>query len=296
MGLFGVDEVIQLRLAQVVITSDFHYVLVVFGHLFRVQVDQCPAHPFGMVNVVTEDNGFSHGVGAFQVAGDGLCHQLGALVDHQSAVKVLLVVDTVFDYFTVFVRLALGGSPALQVNIQIDTDHFVGGKEAVFNAFFQGVGVDRVAKVIGIGDFVSLFGSGGEANLSSAVEVFENLPPGTVFSGAAPVAFVDHDQVKEVRVDLFVGFLVFFLAGECLVQCQVDFVGGVYLATGDFGHGRAERLEVVDASLVHQHIAIRQEQNALLAFGLPQSPDNLEGGVGFAGARCHHQQYPILTC
>ena len=57
-----------------------------------------------------------------------------------------------------------------------------------------------------------------------------------------------------------------------------------------FGHGRTERPEVVDHGLIDQHVAVGQEQDALLAPGLPQPPDDLKGGVGLAGPGRHHQQ------
>ena len=75
----------------------------------------------------------------------------------------------------------------------------------------------------------------------------------------------------------------------------MDLIGRIDRASGDLGHGRAKGLKVIDLGLIHQNVAIGQKQDALLGARLPQTPDDLECGVGLAGAGGHHQQYPILT-
>ncbi|SVJ78483.1 Uncharacterised protein [Klebsiella pneumoniae] len=161
IGLFGVNKVIQLGFADVVITGDFHNILVVLLDLLWVEIDQRAAHPLRVIDVVTEDDGFIHRVGALEVIGDGFRHQFGALINHHRAIKIFLVVDTVVDQLAVFIRLAFSWAPALEINVDIDAHHFIRGKEAVFDAFFQRVDIYRVAEVVGAGDFMSLFRRGG---------------------------------------------------------------------------------------------------------------------------------------
>ena len=158
---FGINKVIQLGFANVVIAGDFHHVLVVLFDLFRVEIDQRTAHPLRVIDVVTEDDGFIHRVGAFEVIGNGFRYQFGALIDHHRAVKIFLVVDTVVDQLAVFIRLTFGRAPALEIDVDVDAHHFIGSKEAVFDTFFQRVDIHRVAEVIGAGDFMSLFRRGG---------------------------------------------------------------------------------------------------------------------------------------
>jgi hypothetical protein len=62
----------------------------------------------------------------------------------------------------------------------------------------------------------------------------------------------------------------------------------------ELGHRALERAEVVDHGLVDQDVAVGQEQDALLGAALPQAPDDLEGGVGLAGAGGHDQQHAVL--
>ncbi|GAR76271.1 hypothetical protein NGUA18_04194 [Salmonella enterica] len=158
---FGVNKVIQLGFANVVIAGDFHHILVVLLDLFRVEIDQRAAHPLCVIDVVTEDDGFIHRVGTFEVIGNGFGHQFGTLINHHRAVKIFLVVDTVVDQLAVFIRLAFGGPPALEIDVDIDAHHFIRGKEAVFDTLFERVGIYRIAEVIGAGDFMGLFRRGG---------------------------------------------------------------------------------------------------------------------------------------
>ena len=66
-------------------------------------------------------------------------------------------------------------------------------------------------------------------------------------------------------------------------------------AGAELCHRRAERAEVVDHRLVDQHVAVGEEEDALLAAGLPEPPDDLEGGVGLAGAGRHDEQNAVLA-
>ncbi len=90
-----------------------------------------------MVDVFAENDGFLHGVGFLQVFGDGLGDQLGALIHHDVAVKVALVVDTVVDQLAGFVFLAFVWPPALQVFVEVDPYDLVRGQIAVVDALLQ---------------------------------------------------------------------------------------------------------------------------------------------------------------
>ena len=63
----------------------------------------------------------------------------------------------------------------------------------------------------------------------------------------------------------------------------------------DLGHLAAERLEVVHARLVDEDVAVGEEEDALLCAGFPEPPDDLERGVGFAGAGGHDEQDAVLA-
>ena len=126
------------------------------------------------------------------------------------------------------------------------------------------------------------------------------------------MALVDDDEIEEAGRELAKDLPALLRPGDCLVEAEIDFVGGVDAPPSvegagqlsgravrafdglcfrrQLGHRRAEGPEVVDHGLVDQHVAIGQEQDALLAPGLPKPPDDLERGVGLARAGRHDQQ------
>ena len=215
-------------LAFGIVAGDAHDVALVLLHEVGVLVDQGLAHARGVVDVHAEDDGLLEAVAAFlQELGDLCGDALGALVDDQIAVEVLLVVDAVFDLLAVFVGLSLGRAVAFHVHVEMDFDHLVGSEEAVADALLQRVGVDRLAEVVDVGDVLGFLRRGGEADLGGAGEVFEDLAPGGIFGRAAAMALVDDDEVEEVRRELAEELLAFFRAGDGLVEAEIDLVGGV---------------------------------------------------------------------
>ena len=110
----GVDEVAELVLALAVVAGDPHHVAAVLGGEVRVLVDQRLPHPRRVLLVDAEDDRLLEPVAALlQELGDALGDELGALVDDQRAVEILLVVDAVGDLLALAVGLALArvGSP-----------------------------------------------------------------------------------------------------------------------------------------------------------------------------------------
>ena len=191
--------------------------------------------------------------------------------------------------------LPVSGPPAVEVLVEADADDLVGGEEAVGDALPQRVGVDRVAEVLDVGDVLGFLRRGGEADLGGRREVFEHLAPGGIIGGAAAVALVHDDEVEEVGRELLVDVLLFLGAGDGLVEAEVDLEGLVDRAVGDLGHRLTERLEVVGLGLVGEDVAVDEEEDAFLGARLPQPPDDLEGGVGLAGAGGHDQQDAVLA-
>ena len=54
-----------------------------------------------MIDVVTEDDGFIHRVGALEVVGNGSGNQFCAFVDYHRAIEIFLVIDTIVDHLAV---------------------------------------------------------------------------------------------------------------------------------------------------------------------------------------------------
>ena len=214
-------------------------------------------------------------------------------VDDQRTVEVLDVVDAILNLLAVAVELALLRTVALDIAVDMDPDHLVGSEEAVADALLQGVGEDRLSEVGDVGDVLRLLRRGGEADLGCGGEVLEDLAPRRIVGGTAPVAFVDHDQIEKRRRELPVGLLVFLRTGDRLIEAEIDLVGGIDIAR-ELGHRPAEGAEIVRHRLIDEHVAVGEEQDALLASRLPQPPDDLEGGVRLARARGHDEQDAVL--
>jgi len=313
---FRIDEVAELRLALGVAAGDAHDVVGVRAEVW-VLVHQRLAHAGGMLLVDAEDDGFLEAVAA---VAQELRHlgrnQPGAVVNDEGAVEILGVVDAVLDLVAVAVERAGGGPVAADIGVDMDLDDLVGGEEAVADALLERVGEDRRAEVVEVRDILRLLRRRREADLGGSGEVLEDLAPGGVGGGAAAVALVYDDEVEEARGELAEQLLALLGAGDGLVEAEIDLVGGVdpalavqrswevdRLAVGalnglrlcaELGHGRAERPEIVDHGLVDEDVAVGQEQDALAGAGLPQAPDDLEGGVGLAGAGRHDEQDAAL--
>ena len=120
-----------------------------------------------MLFVNAEDDGLLHAVSAFlQKFCDAARYDLGAVIEYERPVEVLLVINAVFDFISVAILLALLRPVAIDVLVDMDLDDFVGCEEAVADAFLQGVAVDRITKVIDVRDLFGLLGRRSETNLS----------------------------------------------------------------------------------------------------------------------------------
>ena len=131
------------------------------------------------------------------------------------------------------------------------------------------------------------------------------------------MALIDDDQVKKARREFPEKLLALLRPGDGLIKPQINLVGSVDAALfverrGEFdlgpvcaldglrartelGHCRTERPEIIHHRLIDEDIAVGKEQDAFLAPGLPQPPDNLKRGVGLAGAGSHDEENPVLA-
>ena len=293
---FRVDEVAELRLPFGIAAGDAHDVAVVTVHEVGVLVDEGLAHAGGVLPIHAENDGLLKGIAGFgQEPGDLAGDELGPFVQHEVAVEIPGVVDAILDLHAVAIQLPFLGAVALHVAVDVDPDDLVGGEEAVLNALLEGVGVNGRAEVMDVGDVARLPGRGREADLRGGGEVVQNLAPGGIIGGAAAMALVDHDEIEETGRKLAKNLLVLLRPGDRLIEAEIDFIGGVHVALRKLGHDVAEGLEVVDSGLVDQDVAIREEQDALLAARLPQPPDDLKGGVGLARSRGHDEQDAVAA-
>ena len=103
------------------------------------------------------------------------------------------------------------------------------------------------------------------------------------------MALIDDDQVEEVSRILLVKLDIFAWVIKRLIQREIH-LAALDRAPFDLVQRLAHGREGEVLGLVYQHIAVGQIQDAFLALGFPQAPDDLEGDEGLACAGRHREQ------
>ena len=177
--------------------------------------------------------------------------------------------------------------------------HAVRCQKAILDALAQAVGVDRVAEVIvAVAGFLAQWSSR-HTELHSRLEVVEHGTPGTLVTAGAPVAFVDDDEIEEVRAvlteDVFTG------GGQGLVDAEVHVTALAHVAACDLVPGIAEWREHLGHRIIDKDVAVGQEQYFWTAIfagavpaAVPQLPANLKSHAGLAGAGRQRSQNALL--
>ena len=99
------------------------------------------------------------------------------------------------------------------------------------DTLFQRVGIDRLSEIMNIRNVSGFLGCSGHTDLRGGGEIFQYLAPCRILGGAAPVTFVDHDQVEKTGRKLPVSLLAFFRSGDRLIEAEVDLIGVVDFAS-----------------------------------------------------------------
>lgn len=196
--LFRVNKIVELSLPFVIVPRNTHDVSRVIPGEGPGRVDDRLPHPFGVVDILTEDDRLGHWIGGLEMGHHPFGHQLGALVEDQDPIHVHLVVFPLLNRVAQIIKCPRWRRPTINVAIDIYADDFVGCQEPVFDALFEAVSVNGIAEIGDVGDISGLLGRRGHTDVNGAVEIVENLPPCAVVGGAASMAFVDYNQVEEV--------------------------------------------------------------------------------------------------
>ena len=195
---FRINEIAELRLAFGVAAGDAHDIAVVHVAKILVLIDQRLAHACRVFLINAEDDRFLEAVAAgFEEIADFGSHQLGAILEHQRAVEILLIVDAVFDRVAVTIEGANFGTIAGDVPVDMDLADLVGGEKAIPDAFAQRVGINRIAEIVDVGNVFRFLGRGRQADLRRRAEIIEDLTPGGILGGTPAMALVDNNQIEE---------------------------------------------------------------------------------------------------
>ena len=248
------DEIIQFLLAVVVAARDADDVVRILLHHVGIVVDERDAHPFGGVLRRAEDDGLRHAVDGLEIFRDFRGDLLDAVFDDDGVVVVAVRVDAVFDGIAVFVQLAFERPPAF-ADVRLDVDDFERREEAVLDAFLQAVHVDRISEIIDVGDVSRLLRRGRHADLRGGAEIFQNAAPRAVVLRGAAVAFIDDDQIEEIRLEQLGEMLLPVFADKLLIQGEIDLIrregGLVVFRDVELVDDLLQRFEILLDRLVH---------------------------------------------
>ena len=236
--------------------------------------------------------------------------------NHDDAVEVGLGVALARHHFAFHHRVVGGVGVVVQRGGELlDPER---SQEAVVDAFLERIGIHRLAEIgVGVGIGLAL-GGGRQAQLHRRRKVFQNIAPGAFIVGAAPVAFVDDDEIEKIRWVLAKIRRRLPVPGRAAHEglengkedgpvlrhpaLLLDVIGrnahqGIFRKSGK----SIERL-------IGQRVAVGQKQNARAARGLgpglpvgqvpaavKQLPRQLKRDKGLARAGCQRQQHAVAA-
>ena len=212
---------------------------------------------------------------------------------------------------------AVVGVIGVGIDITRSKPHAVGRQEAVFNALLQGVTIHGLAKVVvGVGVDLAAWRRS-HTQLHGGIKPVHQFAPLALVVGAATMALVDDDEVKEVPGPLHVvrGLAALGTAHDGLENREIQVAGGGQLAAqgartaggaepvgGDALHRVLVKLLKVVLGLVGQDVAVGDKQDAGLLVrstgvpvGLIEFPADLEGRVGLSRSRGHGEQDALMV-
>ena len=194
--------------------------------------------------------------------------------------------------------MTLARTPAI-TNIGHNIDNFERRKEAIFDAFFQAVHIDRFAKVTQVRDILGFLRSCGHADLGSRIEVFQNSAPTAFLFRRSTMTLIHDNEVKEIRGKQFAEMLLIIVTNQLLIQREIHLMGSdgtlIILGNIDFMNNLFQRSEVLLNRLIHKNIAVSKVKNLTFQTALQHTVNNLESSIGFASTGSHDEQQAVLT-
>ena len=197
VGGFGVDKVIELGFAFIVVAGDAHDVFCIGRCKVGIGVYHCLSHSFGMIDIFAKDDSLGIAAGCLQKFRDLLGNKGSTLFENQSPIIVADIIFTVFDNLPVFIGLPVKGTPA-NIPIKSYSNDLVRRKVTIGNSLAQRVNINGLAEVFDVGNILGFLGRSGKAYLSGTGEVFENFTPCSIISGTSPVTLIDNNQIEKV--------------------------------------------------------------------------------------------------
>ena len=215
------DEVIELALAVLVRACDTHHIIRILSNHIRIEVDKSHPHTLRSILSRTEYDRFLHTVCADKVVRDFKGYLVDSVLNDDIVVIVGIVVYPVLNLVAIIVSLSFQRSPAV-TNVCCDADDLKRSKKSVLNAVFEGVCVNRFAKIRNVRSICCLLRSSGHTDLCSRGEVFQYPAPLAVLFGTASVTLVHDDKIKEILVKQLGEMLLIIITDQLLIQREID--------------------------------------------------------------------------
>jgi len=255
------------------------------------EIGERTTHLACMLLVHAEDDRLREAIGLREEMREMARDRFGARAQRDDALEILGVILIVGNLAPEAVEFALARPPPGGVIVRDDAVHAIGRQEAVRDALRQRVGIERRAE-IGVGVPVIIpERRRRHAELIGRLEIVQNVSPVAVVARAAAVALIDDDQVEEVRRIFPIQTRPSFVAGDGLVDREIDVAAMADFAILDLEPRVAKWRKGLGHRVVDENVAIGEEQDfgfagvaALVPTGSPQPPSDLECHRGLAGA------------
>ncbi len=139
------------------------------------------------------------------------------------SLKIIRMIFLIWDHSPKTIEVGLAGSPAHRIPFGHYAMHAIRGQKTVVNALPQAVFVEWIAEVqIGVSVFITQRRRG-HSQFDRRLKIVEDDSPRTVAASAAPVAFIDDDEVKEIWWKGSEEPSAWFVFCKCLIDCKIHF-------------------------------------------------------------------------
>ena len=252
--------------------------------------------------VDTEDDGLCEAVGLGHEAREMSRNGLRSRPQRHDPLEVPRGVFGVGDLASIAIKFTPRRSPSGGVVVRDDAMDAIRGQEAVSDALREAVLIERIAEIVVCVDVVFPPRRRSHPDLGRGLEPIENLPPVAVIPRAAPMAFVNDDEIEEIPRILPVEAGTVLVTRDGLIDREIHVAALDSHATCYLVTGVAKRAEILCHWIVDQDVAIGEKQDLRVpvdAFGIPacrpELPANLEGDGSLARSGTKCEQCPLPT-
>ena len=250
----------QLASPILIRPSDANNVVGILLDQVLVLIYKGDAHPLRCILRRTENNGLLHPPVFLQILRDPVSHLIDPVCKNNAVIKIPVIINTVLYLIPVIILLPFVRPPAI-TDVHRHAEHPERSKETVLDPRLQTVLIDRFSEIVYVRHIHGLFRCRCHTDLSSALEVFKDPSPTAVRLSGPPVALIDDDEIKEIRIKELAVVLLIIIPDQLLIQGKIDLIGrdrvSIVLCKIYLMDDLLKRRKVLLYRLVHEVIAVR---------------------------------------